>query len=80
MRTARERVHGLPPGYPQMWCALPVVGICVERVVGQVARIPGLKRETWGTHSFVDGQTWATRHPRIWFETGPLGKTLLQSA
>jgi hypothetical protein len=23
--------------------------------------IPGLKSETWGTHSFWNGQTWATR-------------------
>jgi hypothetical protein len=34
---------------------------CVE--VKEIRRLPGLKIETWGTHSFWDGQTWATRHP-----------------
>jgi len=33
----------------------------VARFISIIAHIPGPKTRTWGTHSFVDGRTWATR-------------------
>lgn len=33
---------------------------------GEAGSLPSLKNEAWGTHSFVDGQTWDTCHPIIY--------------
>jgi len=40
-----------------------MMGIAVwgENSPGLAACFPGLKSETWATHSFFDGQAWVTR-------------------
>jgi hypothetical protein len=38
---------------------LPFLG--TDPWLGRVIALPGLKDETWATHSFVVGQIWATR-------------------